>query len=208
MIQKQPVFLRDYPAGIYRIIFDCTLDRELTLPLDIQERYQRNLGLILSDPERGYIETPKLFFERWLNGRCSGEPTLCSYYSGLGFELQIPLLRTEQLGSASFFGRIEGFALASDFGYTSDFKGSLVFAINDIFTERTLVYREGEEKIKIEPLAKKDLKPQRRYGFPDGPENYPFSSLNPSKSLDYTWSLVNISPEEVYQALRDIGFEW
>ena len=69
MVEKQLAFLRDYPSGIYRMIFDSTLDSELNLNSDAQERFRRNVDLILLDHERGYIQTPQQFFEKWLDSR-------------------------------------------------------------------------------------------------------------------------------------------
>ncbi|MDO8511560.1 MAG: hypothetical protein Q7S55_05350 [Nanoarchaeota archaeon] len=207
MAEEQLAFLQDYPTGLYRTIFNCTLDKGLNLHTDDRERFRRNLEAISSNPERRYIQTPQQFFERWLNGRRGEEPQL-NEYSRLGFELQMPIVKTITYDEGAVFGRIEGLALASDFGYSSNFGSSLVFAINDISTERALVYSDEEERIKTDPLSKKNLRLQRIYGFPDGPQEYPFASVNPLKSLEYTWSLINISPEEVYGALKEIGFVW
>lgn len=106
-------------------------------------------------------------------------------------------------------GKIEGLVVASDFGYSGDFGDNLVFAINDIPSQRTLVYRdEDTANLKASPLAKKDLVSKRIYSFNRGQETYPFKSLNPLKSDYYTWSLVNFSTDEVYKALKEIGFDW
>lgn len=211
MIEEQLSFLEEYPAGIYRTLLLSGLFTEEELPLKYKNRFEGDLERAFSDHNGGYIQTPELFFQRWLNGRRSQEPKLNVYHLGSGFELQLPTIRTEtvELDDGIIIRELRGLVIASDFGYTNDFWNDLVFAINDLSTQRVLVYRDENETIKHQPLAKKQLKPERIYGFPEGAiQEYPFESLNLGKSCDYTWTLVNISPDEVYKTLKEIEFTW
>ena len=209
MIEKQLAFLENHPKGIYRTEFLSTLAGESGEELDSEDRarFEENLSWLYSNSKEGYIQTPQEFFQRWMNGRLDKTPNLDSLCKG--FELQLPQVKFQKQleDDTRHYGRIEGLVIASDFGYSGDFHEDMVFAINDIPSKRVLVYRdEDTKKFKAAPLAKKNLIPQRIYPFGKGQEEFPFESLNPLKSMEYTWSLVNIQPEEVYKALKEIGF--
>ncbi|RLC36858.1 hypothetical protein DRH29_03620 [candidate division Kazan bacterium] len=200
MADKQLDFLKKYPKGIYRIQFLCTLDGEKLDPED-KAKFEKNLSYIHSNPERRYVQTPQEFFQAWLNGRLDKTPNLDNTCKG--FELQLPNVRIQRFDDGGVFGRVEGLVIASDFG------NDIVFAINDIPNKRVLTYHDEKGKeIKRNPLGRKELTAKPIYRFGNQPEKYPFESLNPLKSANYTWSLVNVSQDEVYQALREIGFKW
>jgi len=204
MADEQLAFLGGYPKGIYKMHFECTLiDGEIT-PF-FKGSFKEQLDFISEHPEKRLIQTPKEFFQRWLNGRLGKTPNLSQYVGCNGFELQLPRVLIE----SSTIGFLEGLVIASDLGYTSDFGNDLVFAINDIPSQKVLVYQDKDGKnLKSIPLARKDLMPKRIYSFCEGQEEYPFKSFAPLKSADYTWSLVNVFPEEVYNSIREIGFSW
>ncbi|GEM_PF-6034824 len=200
-------FLERYPSGIYKTKFLSSFDGE-ELGRDDRERFEGNLDRLLTCPidQPGVINTPEEFFMRWLNDRLGIFPGLPYHDGWYGFELQLPYTKTT-LVEGKTFGQIGGLVIASDFAY-SDFRSTLVFAINHIPSRRVLVYKDEEaEAIPLDPKGTKRLLPQRIY-FGENSEEYPYESLNPLKSLDYTWSLVNLSPDEVYDALRTIGFTW
>jgi len=74
-------------------------------------------------------------------------------------------------------------------------------------SQRVLTYHEGyEQEIKRNPMGRKQLTQNPIYQFGNKSEEFPFSSLNPLKSNVHTWTLINITPEEVYDALRQVGF--
>lgn len=107
------------------------------------------------------------------------------------------------------FGRIEGLVIVSDFGYSEDFGDSIVLAINDITSQRVLTYHDKDgQETKRNPVGRKQLTQSSIYQFRDKPKQYPFTSLNPLKSAYYTWTLVNITPKEVYDTIKKIGFVW
>ncbi len=201
MVNEQLAFLSNYPKGIYRMHFLSNLTDELRLDSDDRAEIEEKLIRFYS---RGdvYIQTPEEFLQRWLNGR-SGKTLRLPSLDGVcqGFELQIPHVMVDTF-------KIDGLAIASDFGYTGDFRDNVVFAVNDIPSQRVLTYhdRHGEE-IKKSPSGIKPLVHKPIYDWGE-PNQFPFESLNPGKSLDYTWSMINITPEEVYDALKRVGFRW
>ena len=208
MTDEQLAFLKEYPNGIYRVQFLATLQDE-KLPDMHEKGFKRDLDYITKHPENGFIQTPDEFFQRWLNGRTDRKPDLSQYLSCKGFELQEPQVRIQRFEEGRTFGRIEGLVIASDFGYSGDFGDSVVFAINDIPSQRVLTYRDRDgQETKRNPGGRKQLTQNPIYQFGDRPEQYPFGSLNPLKSAGYTWTLVNITPKEVYDALKQIGFVW
>lgn len=208
MTDRQLDFLKDYPTGIYRVHFLATLKNEKLSARD-EVIFRRDLEYITGHPGEGLIQTPDEFFQRWLNGRSDRKPDLSQYARCKGFELQEPQVRIQRFEEGRSFGRIEGLVIASDFGYSGDFRDSIVFAINDIPSRRVLTYHDEDgQRIKKDPKGKKQLAPKPIYQFGNEPEEYPFTSLNPLKSTNYTWTLVNIAPEKVYDALKKIGFVW
>jgi len=123
--------------------------------------------------------------------------------------LQEPRVRIEKLGEGRTFGKIEGLVIASDFGYTGDFSDHFVFAVNDIFLQKVLTYHDKHGKeTKANPRGVKQLTQNPIYRFATKPEKYPFESLNSAKSAPYTWTLVGVTPAEVYDSLKKIGFVW
>lgn len=208
MADEQLAFLKEYPKGIYRLQLLATLENE-KLPERYEAWFRRDLDYLIKHKEEGLIQTPNEFFQRWLNGRTDKKPDLSQYLGCNGFVLQTPQVRIQIYEDAKTFGKTEGLLIASDCGYTSDFGKSIVFAINDVVTQRVLTYHDmNGQYIKRNPLGTKQLTQDPIYQFGDQPEQYPFKSLNPLKSDSYTWTLVNIAPEEVYDALRKIGFVW
>jgi len=206
MADEQLDFLKGYPKGIYRMKFLSTFDGE-KLDWEDEARFKEKLSWINLNPERRYIQTPQEFFQRWLNGRLGKTPNLDNICKG--FELQLPNVRIQRFDDGRVFGNVEGLVIASDFGYSDDFHNNVVFAINDIQSQRVLTYRDEDgQELEENQLGSKKLAHQPIFRFSKEPEKYPFESLNPLKSLNYTWSLVNVSPDEIYQALREIGFEW
>src|SRR3989344_8383047 len=110
MVPEQLAFFENYPTGIYRRTFLCTLDRGQLYEED-KGRFQADLEKLSSNPELGYIPTPKKFLQRWLDGRRSGEPKLNEYYHSLGFELQIPVVKTINFDGGVVVNSIEGLVL-------------------------------------------------------------------------------------------------
>ena len=208
MADEQLAFLKEYPKGIYRIQLNATLQNEKLQ--DINETgYKRDLEYLTRHQEDGLIQTPDEFFQRWLNGRTNMKPDLSQYLGCKGFELQLPQVRIQRYEDGGSFGRIEGLVIASDFGYSGDFGDNIVFAINDTSSQRVLTYHDrGGQETKRNPTGRKQLTQNPIYQFGNEPEKFPFASLNPLKSVGYTWTLVNITPEGVYYAVRNIGFIW
>ena len=52
------------------------------------------------------------------------------------------IILLERFEEGGTFGQIKGLVIASDFGYSGDFGSSLVFAINDIPSQRALTYQD------------------------------------------------------------------
>ena len=208
MTDEQLVFLKEYPKAIYRIQLSATLENEKLSERD-GTRFRRDLEYLTKHQEDGLIQTPDEFFQRWLNGRSNRKPDLSQYAGCKGFELQMPQVRIQRFEEGRSFGRVEGLVIASDFGYSSHFGDSVIFAINDILSQRVLTFydRDGQQ-MKENPTGRKQLthKPINQFG--DKPQQYPFVSLNPLKSTSYTWTLVNITPKEIYDAVKKIGFVW
>jgi len=208
MMNEQLAFLTNYTQGVYRVRFLATLENEKLSEHDETE-FRRNLEYLAKHPGEGFIQTPDEFFQRWLNGRSDRKPDLSHYVGCKGFELQEPQVRIRKLGDGSSFGRIEGLVIASDFGYSGDFGDSVVFAINDIPSHKVLTYYDEDgKKMKENPTGRKQLTPKPIYQFGDKPEKFPFASLNPLKSYNYIWTLVNVTSKEVYEAIKKIGFVW
>lgn len=208
MADEQLVFLKDYPNGIYQVQFLTTLENEKLSERD-ETRFRKDLEYLTQHQGERLIQTPDEFFQRWLNGRSDRKPDLSQYVSCKGFELQMPQVRIQRFEEGRTFGKIEGLVIASDFGYSSDFGDNIIFAINDIPSQRVLTYHDEDgQEIKRNPSGRKQLTQKSIYQIGDKPEQYPFGSLNPLKSLYYTWTLVNITPKEVYDAIKKIGFVW
>ena len=205
MVGKQLAFLKEYPRGIYRVHFLATLEDE-RLSVEDEKIFRRNLEYLTKHQKEGFIQTPDEFFQRWLNGHCGKKPDLQQYFDCKGFELQEPRIKIERFDDGRIFGQIRGLVIASDFGY-GDFRDRTVFAINDTPSQRVLTYHDNGE-IMENPLGRKNLTHEPIYPFGGKPDRYPFNSLNPLKSCDYTWALVNIAPKEAYEAIRKIGFVW
>lgn len=206
-------FLSRYPAGIYKTVF-CAYFGAEGLGHNDRVRFERELNHVRADSE-GYIATPGAFFEQWLRGRSGRGNGLLPDDDCHGFELQLPQARFEQEDDmpgveddTRIWGRIEGMVIASDLGYSGDFRNDLVFVMNDRLSGRTLVYHDADSThIRAQPRGPKQLRHTSIYGW-GGPPAYPFDSVNPRKSWEYTWSLVHVSHDEVYDALRAIGFVW
>ncbi|MBI2523552.1 hypothetical protein HYW19_04110 [Candidatus Woesearchaeota archaeon] len=208
MADEQLAFLKEYPKGIYRVQFLTTLENEKLSERD-ETRFRRDLEYLTQHQGERLIQTPDEFFQRWLNGRSDRKPDLSQYVGCKGFELQMPQVRIQRFEEGRTFGRIEGLVIASDFGYSGDFGESIVFAINHIPSQRVLTYHDEDgQKIKRDPSGRKQLTHEPIYQFGGPPEEFPFASLNPLKSAGYTWTLINVTPKEVYDALKKIGFVW
>ena len=208
MTGEQLAFLGEYPIGIYRVHFFATLENGKLSERD-EVSFRRDLKYIMEHPEERLIQTPDEFFQRWLNGRSDRKPDLSQYAGCKGFELQEPQVRIQRVEQGRSFGRIEGLVIASDFGYSGDFGDGIVFAINDIPSQRVLTYHDEDgRETKRNPRGRKQLTHEPIYRFGGLPEEFPFESLNLLKSADYTWTLVNITSKEVYDALKRIGFVW
>ena len=208
MINEQLVFLKEYPKGIYCIQLNATLQNG-KLHDTHETGFRGNLDYITRHPEDKFIQTPDEFFQRWLNGLTDRKPDLSQYLNCKGFELQEPQVRTQKFEDGRTFGRIEGLVIASDFGYSGDFGDGIVFAINDIPSQRVLTYHDEDgRETKRNPRGRKQLTHEPIYQFRGPPEKFPFVSLGPLKSAGYTWSLLNVTPKEVYDALKKIGFVW
>jgi len=208
MADEQLAFLKEYLKGIYRVQFLTTLENEKLSEGD-ETRFRSDLEYLTQHQGKGLIQTPDEFFQRWLNGRSDRKPDLSQYVGCKGFELQMPQVRIQRFEEGRTFGKIEGLVIASDFGYSGDFGDDIVFAINDIPSQKVLTYHDEEgQEIRRDPLGRKQMTKDSIYRFGRPSEKYPFESLNPLKSAYYTWSLVNVSPDEIYQALRKIGFKW
>ena len=208
MTHQQLAFLKEYPKGIYRVQLNATLQDEKLQDID-EIRFRKDLEYLTRYQEDRLIQTPDEFFQRWLNGRIDRKPDLSHYLSCKGFELQEPQVRIRRFEDGRTFGRIEGLVIASDFGYSPDFGDDLVFAINDISSQKVLTYRDRDgREAKRNPAGMKQLTSGPIYLFWDKPKQYPFASLNPLKSEGYTWTLINITPKEVYDDLKKIGFVW
>ena len=205
---EQLAFLKEYPVGIYRIQLLTTLQNEKLQNVD-ETRFRRELEYLTKHEGDGFIQTQDEFFQRWLNGRTDRKPDLSHYIGCKGFELQVPQVRIQRFEEERTFGRIEGLVIASDFGYSEDFGNSIVFAINDIPSQRVLTYHDRNgQQMKKNQTERKQLTHKPIYQFKDKPEKYPFESLNPLKSNYYTWTLVNVLTKEVYDSLKKIGFVW
>jgi len=204
-------FWKGCPGGFYRhrLSDRIRLNKDGNLNPEDREIHERGLRYLHSNPEEGYVRSPEEFFERWINTRSGKEPRLIGSWCG-GFELQLPQAKIFKASDRNFLD-IDGLVIASDFGYTGDFSGRLVFGINHLTSQRVLIYRTPLEKVVDGPAevpsGEKQLLTGSIYGW-GGPVMYPFSSLNPSKSAESTYSLVNIEPEKVYETLREIGFKW
>jgi hypothetical protein len=199
MVNTPLDFLKDYQKGIYKMGFNAAAINEGALfPFD-QEIYERMLKSFYND-SNNFISTPNDFFERWLNTRLGITPNLPHYLDSPGFDLEIPYIRT---------GRLDNLIIASDLSY-GDFKEDLVFVINHLPSERVLVYKDVNQEFYNTPHGEKKLVSQMIYpwGGEKGKEEYPFRSFAPGKAVNCTWSLINISPNEVYNSLRKIGFTW
>lgn len=198
---NQLAFLEKYPKGIYKTSLYANMNSG---EIDIlhKEEIEKHLSYISKYKE--LVLTPDEFFQRWLNGRLDKKPNLPHYVDCKGFELQIPQIRINKRDDGSVaFGCIEGLVIASDLGY-SDFRDTLVFVLNDIFSKKILIYKEENIENLDNSNLKKELIPKLNF-LSCG---YPFSSVNPLKSAGYTWTLINILSEEVYESLRKIGFSW
>jgi len=199
-------FLNRHRPGLYKVHFFANLIEGKLLEED-RERFEGELEYLASNLDEGYIQTQEEFFERWMNGRLDKKPALHKFCKG--FELQLPVAEVRKLDDSRTIGKVGGLVLATDLGYSGDFGNDMVFTINALPYKRVLVYQDREcVKLRKSPFGKKKLKQTKVYGFDDGQETYPFESLNPLKSADYTWSLVNIPTEDIWHALRQKGFKW
>lgn len=209
MTSKQPAFLRSYPQGVYRTEFPTLIFSEKQVPKNIEHLIRGSLDHLVSNPSEGYLPNTEEFFQRWLNGRIGIKPHLDHYLDCPGFELQTSIVEETYKGAQH--NRLRGLVLASDLGYSSDFGSDVVFVINDLSSKKVLTFGDEEsESITNNPTGRKLLesKPTYLMGNSSEPLPFPFSSLNPFKSSIFTWTLVNIHHQEVYTALRKIGFVW
>lgn len=208
MENRQLNFLKEYPKGIYKIQFSANLENGELSKVD-EIRFRKDLEYLIKNEKEKIIKNPDEFFQKWLNGCNNKKPNLSQYLECNGFELQIPQIEIRKFEDQRFFGSVYGLIIASDFGYSGDFGDSVVFAINDILSKKVLTYHNDHRKnIEQDLIEKKELIESTIYQFGNKSEKYPFESLNPLKSSNYTWTLINISPKEVYDALREINFIW
>ena len=208
MANEQLAFLKEYPTGIYHVELYANFKNK-RLPDADEIRFRRDLEYLTKNQEGGLIQTPDEFFQLWLNGRTDKKPDLSQYLDCKGFELQVPQVRIQRYGGRRTFGSIKGLVIASDFGYSTDFGNSMVFAINDLALQKVLTYHDEKgQEIKRNPSGRKPLTHKPIYQSRDELEEFPFGSKSPTKSDRFTWTLVNVTPKEVYDALKRIGFVW
>ncbi len=108
----------------------------------------------------------------------------------------------------SDMGSLQGIVLATDLNGIIDISGYMALAINDFNNKRVLTYKPKEE------TSQKNQEKWKYYGLSEDEDPYiwdkgrefPFSSLNPLKTANHTWSVIGFSPDDVYDIFRKLGF--
>jgi hypothetical protein len=201
-------FLKNYQKGIYKMWFSGQINRGILESYDQQILEHQLIG-ISQTPKGSFISTPDEFFYRWQNTRLGNfDKGLPHYVNCSGFDLGMPYIRMNE-SQKSVTGRLDTIVIASDLSY-GDHYSRLVFVVNDIKSEKVVVYKEDDELKDKNLLGEKRLLSQTisSLGLEGESEKYPFESEAPGKAASYCWSLINISPDEVYNSLKKIGFIW
>ena len=181
------------------------------IPIDKKLKEIRSMQDGLKKGHQYYCEDPLSFFKLWREGLLQRDIK--------GFELQYvnwvegtPYYKIGEWEGVNDFGRVEGIVIASDLNGLVDDKDFTSLAVNDFDRLRVLAYKPKEEVHEKnkgrweENLLMENEDPYISWFHK--PAEFPFSSLNPLKSAPYTWISVEYSPQEIYNALKDIGIKF
>ena len=147
-----------------------------------------------------------------------------------GFELQFvtwdensPYYKIEKDGkvlwdAVKWDGSLDGIVVATDLNGITDQVGYMCLGVNDLDNKEVLSYKSDRTLISIKNrqkwrrntlIAGEDVYVTQFIGRSSGlaPE-FPYSSVNPNKTVKYTWVMIEFSPHDVYDALRNLGFKF
>ncbi len=171
-------------------------------------------------PKRTYFSSIEDFLGTWRRGYelNISQFGYNSVYEKLGFELFY--VNWDKTSEFFKFGNHKGIKyigkradlnpiiILADNNGMNDQNGFLNLGINDFRTEKVLVYRDDESEKENEfKDSPKILRDDRLYYFPfDEKDKFPFESPNPLKSMSNNWTMIGISPLEVYFEVEKLGF--
>ncbi len=177
---------------------------------------------ILSIHKRGVFGMPEFFgtvdrfLEAWMNGYKTGEHGVKLHHRTKGFQLEYvdwdensPLYRIGAWEGLNLFGDVESIIIATDLNGLVDSRDYMSLGINDFGNQRVLAYKPREELSNfrlVDSWKEKGLMEDEPVYLGVGGESFPFKSRNPNKSAPYTWLMVGLQPQDVYDGFRALGF--
>lgn len=175
-----------------------------------------------------FFETPADFFNAWAHpyktdADCDSGANEKSLLGSMaaGFELQYVnwdmhqrYSRIGQWKGVRKLGpkvrRINSIVVASDFNGMYDKIQSMMLAVNN-FNTRTVHSAKPvaytAERFK-EDWHRRVLYADQNPYYWDKKQEFPYESLNPLKSSEYTWTMVGFHPHDAYRALLNLGFKF
>ena len=175
---------------------------------------------------RTYFPTPGEFLDTWIEWYRKWDSLFWNtVYDALGFEMHYvntdPKSGFFKIWEHTWLSDVKSrgtkvlnpIMLCADANEICDQTGYMNLWVNDMRDTSIRVYRwmtNHREYLPYNNVGKTDFeKPLARdkhYYFWDFPEKFPFTSVNPLKSVWNTWHMIGLSPLSVYEKLKELGF--
>lgn len=186
---------------------------------------EEDVGLNGHWPKRTYFADIEQFLDAWARGYETGISQFGTnqVYNKLGFEMFYVNWKPEtdfysfgDHAGITMMGRradLDPVIIIGDNNGMNDQEGYLNLGVNDLRSQRVLVYRKtdangfpDEENVDLAPSHPKQLRSDIRYYVWPGEDRFPFRSPNSLKSDGKMWTSIGISPLDIYAAVEARGF--